>query len=495
MIRVFSEEKREELYEALDEIDLKDWKSFKEWCGSRINGFGNWMEKLDIQRYMSEVDAYQNRILNVNNSTRRQIDIVFANVAEVDRRYAQIFREYEEVIKKKLAQVQAMIDVMRAANGEDKDEQGIYTDENVSITYAVERYIKNQNKDKIECGKQILLKRLIAQGITDRAEQQKIIDMIAEQKPGMLVNLYITDCYSGMDADKVYNLIMDYYMKHKNDEKLDYAEKILDNYLQLNGYADFDEREFIIYMIREEKSQMLLNLYITNNYSSTNNDAVAKAVINYYENCVQVDDKNQYTIFYEAAILLGMELGSDGNVIINSEEEKKKYFETILMLSKGEVMGLPDVEGRFKAFMSYALFNEESNQYKLQQIAVTDERGFRRIEVEGLPESAYMVALGTYYSNSKVGDVFVVTFDNGNVIYCVTGDVKADKDTDINNQYRLDGTNIENANIIEFIIDTNNNPYLEELYIFGDIGKVSGYEDMSGAVVEIRKLNMLTLVP
>lgn len=215
MIRVFSEEKREELYEALDEIDLKDWKPFKEWCGSRINGFGNWMEKLDIQRYMSEVDAYQNRILNVNNSTRRQIDIVFANVAEVDRRYAQIFREYEEVIKKKLAQVQAMIDVMRAANGEDKDEQGIYTDENVSITYAVERYIKNQNKDKIECGKQILLKRLIAQGITDRAEQQKIIDMIAEQKPGMLVNLYITDCNSSADSKKVYDVIVKYYINSK----------------------------------------------------------------------------------------------------------------------------------------------------------------------------------------------------------------------------------------------------------------------------------------
>ena len=215
MIRVFSEEKREELYEALDEIDLKDWKPFKEWCGSRINGFGDWMEKLDIQRYMSEVDAYQNRILNVNNSTRRQIDIVFANVAEVDRRYAQIFREYVEVIKKKLAQVQAMIDVMRAANGEGKDEQGIYTDENVSITYAVERYIKNQNKDKIECGKQILLNRLIAQGITDRAEQQKIIDMIAEQKPGMLVNLYITDCNSSADSKKVYDVIVKYYINSK----------------------------------------------------------------------------------------------------------------------------------------------------------------------------------------------------------------------------------------------------------------------------------------
>lgn len=274
MIRVFSEEKREELYEALDEIDLKDWKSFKEWCGSRINGFGNWMEKLDIQRYMSEVDAYQNRILNVNNSTRRQIDIVFANVAEVDRRYAQIFREYEEVIKKKLAQVQAMIDVMRAANGEDKDEQGIYTDENVSITYAVERYIKNQNKDKIECGKQILLKRLIAQGITDRAEQQKIIDMIAEQKPGMLVNLYITDCYSSVDSNAVMKGIMEYYNIHKMDITIDDVKD-----LDLGEGMDQRQKETFVAcwnrlaqmgLSKEQIIAVMANIYAESRFSATN---------------------------------------------------------------------------------------------------------------------------------------------------------------------------------------------------------------------------------
>lgn len=275
MIRVFSEEKREELYEALDDIDLKDWKSFKEWCGSRINGFGNWMEKLDIQRYMSEVDAYQNRILNVNNSARRQIDIVFANVAEVDRRYAQIFREYEEVIKKKLAQVQAMIDVMRAANGEDKDEQGIYTDENVSITYAVERYIKNQNKDKIECGKQILLKRLIAQGITDRAEQQKIIDMIAEQKPGMLVNLYITDCYSSVDSNAVMKGIMEYYNIHKMDITIDDVDKLQFNgvplqQIQKETFVECWNYLFAMGLTKEQVIAIIANMYAEGQLSPTN---------------------------------------------------------------------------------------------------------------------------------------------------------------------------------------------------------------------------------
>lgn len=167
------------------------------------------------------------------------------------------------------------------------------------------------------------------------------------------------------------------------------------------------------------------------------------------------------------------------------------------MLSKGKVMGLPNVEGRFKSYMSYESIKLESSPaYKLQQIAVTDERGFRRVEVEGLSEPAYVVALGTYYTggSQNVGDVFAVTLDNGTVIYCITGDVKQDIHTDINNQYRLDGTNIENANIIEFVIDTNNNPYLDELRKFGNVGQVFGCEDMSGAVVEIRKLDIPSLM-
>lgn len=132
---------------------------------------------------------------------------------------------------------------MRAANGEGKDEQGIYTDENVSITYAVERYIKNQNKDKIECGKQILLNRLIAQGITDRAEQQKIIDMIAEQKPGMLVNLYITDCYSSVDSNAVMKGIMEYY---EIDTPLyNYTKDMVANITSTNSNMDADIQEFV----------------------------------------------------------------------------------------------------------------------------------------------------------------------------------------------------------------------------------------------------------
>lgn len=48
MIRDFSEEKKEEIFKKLDEIDMKEWKPFMEWCGSRAEEFGDWPEKLGM---------------------------------------------------------------------------------------------------------------------------------------------------------------------------------------------------------------------------------------------------------------------------------------------------------------------------------------------------------------------------------------------------------------------------------------------------------------
>ncbi len=95
-----------------------------------------------------------------------------------------------------------------------------------------------------------------------------------------------------------------------------------------------------------------------------------------------------------------------------------------------------------KTFMSYkAITNKTSYQYKLQQDAYTDELGFRKIE------DMYCVAIGTAF-NAKVGTLFDVTLDNGEIIHCIVGDIKADKDTDASNVFTNQGC------CLEFIVDT-----------------------------------------
>lgn len=84
-----------------------------------------------------------------------------------------------------------------------------------------------------------------------------------------------------------------------------------------------------------------------------------------------------------------------------------------------------------KAYENYsAITNTYSKQYKLQELAYTDDYGFR------MYEGRYLIAVGTYF-NAPVGTYIDVELENGVVIPCIVGDIKADRDTEDNNVYSL----------------------------------------------------------
>jgi len=106
-------------------------------------------------------------------------------------------------------------------------------------------------------------------------------------------------------------------------------------------------------------------------------------------------------------------------------------------------MEVPSAESAntgFKSFMDYrTITDKRSDQYKLQQKAITNDEGFR------IYDQCYMVAMGTYYV-SHIGDKFRITLEDGTVFYAVAGDVKSDLHTDAKHQHK-------NGNIVEFIVD------------------------------------------
>lgn len=112
---------------------------------------------------------------------------------------------------------------------------------------------------------------------------------------------------------------------------------------------------------------------------------------------------------------------------------------------------LPNLDTSFKTYMDYRCITDtKSTQYELQQNAWTDEDGLRRLG------EAYIVAMGTYYAD-ECGKTFEITFDTGEKILVIVGDIKADCYTDKTNRYSPvydnDG-NFISANVLEFIVDT-----------------------------------------
>lgn len=158
------------------------------------------------------------------------------------------------------------------------------------------------------------------------------------------------------------------------------------------------------------------------------------------------------------------------------------------------------VSGEIKRYEDYRkLSDKSSNQYKMQQMAYTDDLGFRRINIEGLDKPAYMAAFGSYYTNyDSKGVVFEITLENGNSFYCVAGDMKSDKDTDATRQY----TNCtkENADIIEFIMDTENKvakqllPKSEGGKGYGVLNFANDYKEMSSPIKYIKKIDNIKVL-
>ena len=136
--------------------------------------------------------------------------------------------------------------------------------------------------------------------------------------------------------------------------------------------------------------------------------------------------------------------------------------------AKSEIIA--DNYGTFKSFMYYTSLSSSSKQGQIQKSATTDSNGLRKIG------DMYIIATGSYYGN--VGDILEVTLSNGNSFLAVKGDMKADKDTDENNQVC-----IHDGSVIEFIVDKDKlNPSIKKL------GDVSALDYFKGSITKIEVL-------
>lgn len=110
--------------------------------------------------------------------------------------------------------------------------------------------------------------------------------------------------------------------------------------------------------------------------------------------------------------------------------------------ASSEVYYAPNTSG-FKSYMDYrAITCTGSNQYKLQQIATTNEYGVRTVD------GRYCVAVGSHYT-SEIGQYFDLVLVNGTVIPCVLSDQKANIHTDSNNVVTA-----HNGCMSEFVVDS-----------------------------------------
>jgi hypothetical protein len=76
-----------------------------------------------------------------------------------------------------------------------------------------------------------------------------------------------------------------------------------------------------------------------------------------------------------------------------------------------------------KTVLPYRAFGKNTNQAKLQSLCQTNEVGLR------VYDGRFTIAVGTYF-NTAIGQYFDLVLENGIIIPCIMGDLKADIHTD-----------------------------------------------------------------
>jgi hypothetical protein len=130
-----------------------------------------------------------------------------------------------------------------------------------------------------------------------------------------------------------------------------------------------------------------------------------------------------------------------------------------------------------KTYEDYRVFNKSSNQYKLQQMCYTDERGLRYIDYNGI--RFYCCAVGSAVSED-IGRLGTLILDDGNEINIVVSDVKDDRHTDDSNV-----VTVHSKCASEFVVDVNglDRNWKRMGSVFYELGNVREIE-MFGDVVE-----------
>lgn len=168
-------------------------------------------------------------------------------------------------------------------------------------------------------------------------------------------------------------------------------------------------------------------------------------------------------------------------IYIESEEEELNNIIKEIDVNY-ESYGVPNlVDSSFKTYMDYRCCGKNTKQRKLyNELSYIDNNGFVRCDGEedlGIIDDYYFIALGSYYG-TNIGDKYKITTDNGNIIYGILGDAKADQHTNSTHQYA-----VNNNDVVEFLVHT---PNLRK--DVKQMGNANVYEPLSGNIVKIEKI-------
>lgn len=117
MIRDFSQEAKETLYTQIDNVAPD---GFMESVGDFFGDLGlevqSWIGELCINSYLDNVAKYHEKVLDKNNTTKKDIDKIFQKVASVDNSYVENFQNITDTMTQYRQYISTMSEMILPQN-------------------------------------------------------------------------------------------------------------------------------------------------------------------------------------------------------------------------------------------------------------------------------------------------------------------------------------------------------------------------------------------
>lgn len=138
MIREYSEEKKREIFDALDSIVEHDVDAYEDFMTKSYRDCGIWMERFEIDYCVREMERCWEELIHKNDEIKRQIEAVFQRQMELDV-------EYQKELKKCSSELQGQIRLFKGLS----NSFGVTTS---SASDNKEKYIENREIIKTDLG-------------------------------------------------------------------------------------------------------------------------------------------------------------------------------------------------------------------------------------------------------------------------------------------------------------------------------------------------------
>lgn len=135
--------------------------------------------------------------------------------------------------------------------------------------------------------------------------------------------------------------------------------------------------------------------------------------------------------------------------VMNMKEYEPSVEENEQVIVKQSIGTEKDVppNNSFKSYMDAdTITSRNTDQYKLKAKYIIDEKtGIWTVD------ERYCIAVGSYYTQS-IGTYIDVVMESGNVLHCILGECKRNRDTDYTNRQNPNGS------VVEFIVNISSMP-------------------------------------